>query len=106
MTIPVHHITDCTTGEHRAEPYTQDEMDALDAAAPVAAAAEALADQYATNAATVRDRAAAALAANADFLAIAAPSQLQTLTHVKVLTRECTALIRLALRLLDSVDGT
>lgn len=106
MTVPVHHIADCTTGEHRTEPYTQAEQDALAAAAPIAAAAETATSQRTANAATLRDRAAAALDANATFLAIGAPTQAQTLAHVKILTKESTALIRLALNLLDSVDGT
>lgn len=58
------------------------------------------------NRATLEERAATALAANATFLAIATPTNAQTLAQVKTLTKECTALIRLALNLLDSTDGT
>ncbi len=59
-----------------------------------------------TNAQTLRDRAQTALTANATFLAIASPTNAQVLAQTRMLTRECTALIRLALNLLDSTDGT
>jgi len=68
----------------------------------------------------LRDRAAAALAANvtdqadnATYLAIASPSAAQVAAQVRALTRqsttqarELTAVIRLLLGLLDSTDGT
>lgn len=56
--------------------------------------------------ATLERRATSALAANAAFLDLAAPTQAQTLAQVKTVTKECSALIRLALNLLDSTDGT
>jgi hypothetical protein len=58
------------------------------------------------NRATLEQRAANALAANNAFLALASPTNAQTLAQVKVLTRECSGLIRLALGLLDTTDGT
>lgn len=58
------------------------------------------------NALTLRDRATQALAANAAFLALGAPTNAQVLTQVQRLTRECSALIRLAVDLLDTTDGT
>lgn len=59
-----------------------------------------------SNAATLRDRAAAALAANVAFAALANPSNAQVAAHVKILNKECSALIRLALGLLDDVTGS
>lgn len=58
------------------------------------------------NAQTLRSRAAAALSANATFLALGSPTNAQVLTQVQRLTRECSALIRLAMNLLDTTDGT
>lgn len=58
------------------------------------------------NAATLRALAAAALAANATYLALATPNAAQTTAQVQRVTRECSAVIRLALGLLDSTDGT
>ncbi len=55
---------------------------------------------------TIEDRAVTALDANAAFLALASPTNAQVLTQVKVLTRECTAVIRLLLGRLDSTTGT
>lgn len=70
---------------------------ALDAAA---AAAQAVLDG---NAATLRNRAQTALAANATFLALASPTAAQVATQTKALTRQVNALIRLAVNALDSV---
>lgn len=69
-------------------------------------AAEDAAATVTTNQATLQARAQAALAANAAFLGLGSPTNAQTLAQVQTLTRECTALIRLALSLLDSTAGT
>lgn len=71
----------------------------------VTAAAAAFVD-YTANAATLTSRAQTALAVNATFLALASPSAAQTLAQVQALTKECSALIRLATSLLDSTSGT
>ena len=59
-----------------------------------------------TNQQTIQQRAQQALTANDTFLAIASPTQAQTLAQVKVLTRECSGLIRLLLSQFDTTAGT
>lgn len=59
-----------------------------------------------TNDRTIRQRLHTALDANAAFLALASPTNAQVLAQVRVLTRENTGLIRLALDALDAADGT
>lgn len=59
-----------------------------------------------TNRVTITDKARQALTANAGFLALTSPTNAQVLTQVKVLTRECSALIRLMLDELSTTDGT
>jgi hypothetical protein len=53
---------------------------------------------------SIRTKAQAAMAANENYLAIAAPTAGQAVPQVRVLTRECQALLRLVLGLLDSDD--
>jgi hypothetical protein len=60
----------------------------------------------ATNEQTLRTRALTALAANATYLALSPPTTAQAVAQVERLTRECSGLIRLALNLVDSLDGT
>lgn len=60
----------------------------------------------AANTNTLQQRAQAALAVNATFLAIGTPTNAQTVNQVQTLTKECSALIRLLLGLLDSTSGT
>lgn len=59
-----------------------------------------------TNEQDLRGKAAQALAANATFLAIASPTAAQVTTQVQRLTRECNALIRLAIGALDDAADT
>lgn len=54
----------------------------------------------------LRQKAQAALAANATFRALASPSPVQVSAHLDLLTRECTALIKLVLGQLDDATGT
>jgi hypothetical protein len=58
------------------------------------------------NAVALRDRATQALALNAQYLAIASPTNTQVATQVRRLTQECSAIIRLLVGALDSTDGT
>ena len=59
-----------------------------------------------TNQQTLQQKAQTALATNATYLGLASPTTAQAVTQVGVLTRECSALIRLLLGLLDSTQGT
>lgn len=58
------------------------------------------------NATTLRSRAQRALNTNATFLALASPTNAQTLAQVRNLTRETSALIRLLLNQVDDITGT
>ena len=62
----------------------------------------------ATNTGALEAKARAALTANGTYLALAAPTNAQTVAQVKALTRQMTALVRLSLRgdLLDNTTGT
>lgn len=59
---------------------------------------------YLGNTATIRNNAQNALQANRDFLALASPTNAQTLAQVKALTRQTQALIRMTLGLMDGTD--
>lgn len=63
-------------------------------------------DPQLANSATLHGRAAAALTANANFLALATPTNAQVVAHVQQLTKECNALIRMMIGQLDSTSGT
>lgn len=73
--------------------YTVRALNAEETAARVAAANEQ----------TIRDRATQALAANATFMALASPTNAQTLAQVKALTKQLNGLIRLTVRALDTI---
>ncbi len=60
----------------------------------------------AANADELRDKATAALTANATYLALPSPTNAQNLAQIRALTREANALVRLLLGSLDSLDGT
>lgn len=87
-----------------------DESDRATAAPVVAAhpatatAAIEAAEGLRANEATIRQRADAALAANATFLANTAPTNAQIVAQVKALTRQNNGLIRLVLRRFESTD--
>lgn len=79
---------------------------AKEAAAAALQAFEAEVAAGDANAATLRDKANTALAANSTFLALASPTNPQTLTQVKALTRQTNAIIRLMVSALDDVSDT
>ena len=68
--------------------------------------AELAADTATANGVTVRTRAELGLATNSTFLAVASPSNAQTVAQVKALTRQVSGLIRLTLGKLDDITGT
>lgn len=58
------------------------------------------------NAATIRSRLLQALAANAAYLAKTTTTNAENTAHLRRVTQELSALIRLILELLDTADGT
>jgi hypothetical protein len=58
------------------------------------------------NRSTLRDRAGQALATNAAYLALTNPTAAQNTAHLRAVTRECNALIRLLLERLNDVSDT
>lgn len=58
------------------------------------------------NKAILVSKARAALAVNATFLALVAPTNAQTLAQVQALTKECNGIIRLLINALDATTGT
>jgi hypothetical protein len=64
----------------------------------------AAADAMDANRVRLLEQAQAALAANRDFLALASPTNAQTLAQVKALTRQTNAVIRLLVGDLTDTD--
>lgn len=58
------------------------------------------------NTATLQQRAAAALAANNTYLAIVSPTAAQTTAQARTLTKECNAIIRMLLGLVQDISDT
>lgn len=90
--------TDYRSGVAVTRPYTTDENTLADARV-----SEIVAE---SNRVLLESRAQSALVANTSFLAITSPTNAQVLAQVKILTRECSALIKLLLRELSDTSGT
>ena len=95
---------DALTGIITERPFTPAEKAQQQADATAYAAAKAITDTLDGNRATLTERASTALQGNRDFLALASPTNAQTLAQVKALTRQNTALIRLLTNALDGTD--
>lgn len=95
---------DALTGTVIERDFTPDELVQRQADAAEHAARKAITDALDGNRTTLTDRATQALAGNRDFLALAAPTNAQTLAQVKALTRQNAALIRLVLNLLEDTE--
>jgi hypothetical protein len=78
----------------------------LSTAEVTALAGQDVAVATANNAQTLKVRANAAVAANTAFLAVPAPTNVQVLAQVQLLTKQCTALIKLTLSALADTSGT
>lgn len=104
--MPDRWVVDANHPEGHLVPMTPGEEAQLAADRQAGAAQHAEQTLNEGNAQTLRDKARQALDANAAFLAKPTPTQAETLAHVRTLTRESTALIRLLLGALDSTDGT
>ena len=97
-------IIDASTGEVTERAFTPEELAQRQADEQAWAVIKAAQDLSDANRTTLTDRATTALATNRDFLALASPTNAQTLAQVKALTRQNTAIIRLILNLLDATD--
>lgn len=84
--------------EGMPRPYTDEENSLADINATVEA--------QENNRQELLTKARTALTANANFLALASPTNAQVLAQVKMLTREATALIKLELNDLLDTNGT
>lgn len=87
---------DFSTDPYTQRPYTEAENIEADRRA-----ATAVADR---NRDTLTDQARAALAGNREFLALASPTNNQTLAQVKALTRQMNAVLRLIIGDLTGTD--
>lgn len=79
---------------------------ALTAAEIAIFAAQDATTVVAANAALLNTKAQQALTANAAYLAVATPTTAQAVAQVALLTRECNAIIRLTLSVLNDISGT
>lgn len=107
MAAPSGIVIDCSTGQAKPVALTAAEQADYDTRLAAAPAIEAARQTTLANYGTLQNRAQRALADNATFLALTPAQQAtQGPAQIVLLTKECTALIRLALNLLDSTAGT
>lgn len=99
-------VVDCRNGGTATAPLTAAELADQAARASATAASTQTRTALETNAATLRSRASAGLAANNTYLAIASPSLAQTTAWAQKAARELNALIRLLVNALSDVSDT
>ena len=98
-------VAECGTVAYRHDDGTLTTADVTALLAPLNAQ-QAVDQTTAANLQTILARAANALAANGTFLALAPPTNAQTIAQVQLLTRQVNALIRLTLNTLSDITGT
>ena len=77
-----------------------------DAGVPIGTDDELIPTPEEVNAVTLRSRLLQQLAANAAYLGLPTPTNAQNTVHLRRVTQQNSALIRLMLELLDTTDGT
>jgi len=97
-------VVNATTGEMSAVPLSTEELAQLQEDESQAGERAAVDATRSANSSTLMSRAVTALTDNATFLDLATPTNAQVVNQVEALTRQCSALIRLQLRLLDAVE--
>jgi hypothetical protein len=95
---------DASTGATIFRDFTPEEVAQRQADEAEHAVRKTITDTLDGNRATLTERATQALVGNRDFLALAAPTNAQTLAQVKDLTRQSSAIIRLLLNAVEEVD--
>ena len=97
-------VVDCTTGEAATVTPPPEVLAERETARAAAEVERVRLDGLDANRTTIEQRARDALTANRDFLAVQSPTNAAVLAQVRMLTRECSALIRLMLSELDGTD--
>ena len=98
MTIDASNVTITTTAEEGTDLVTRDGAGNIVATVPL--------PTERVNAKSLAAKIDTALTNNATFLALASPTNAQTLAQVRALTRQMNALARLVAGKLDTTDGT
>lgn len=98
MTIDASNVQITTTAEEGTDLVTRDANGNIIASVPL--------PPDRVNAKSLETRIETALTNNATFLALASPTNAQTLAQVRALTRQMNAVARLIAGKLDTTDGT